>query len=78
MQMGGLQGGSLAYAGFGLGKGTLEGTCTTMCPAAEEAFRERMRDIDPFERAVEGGPPVLAVKKFARNVSAHGANHSFC
>ena len=52
----------------GLGKGTLEGTCTRMCPQAEQEFRQRMRDIDSFEREVDGGPPNLAVKKFARNV----------
>lgn len=52
-----------------LGKGTLEGTCTLMCPEAETAFRDRMRDIDSFEKISEGGPPILAVKKFARNVS---------
>ena len=39
-----------------------------MCPEAEQAFRDRMRDIDSFERESEGGPPSLAVKKFARNV----------
>lgn len=49
-------------------KGTLEGSCTRMCPEAEQDFRQRMRDIDSFERIEEGGPPVLAVKKFARNV----------
>lgn len=40
-----------------------------MCPDAERGFRDRMRDIDSFERVSEAGPPILAVKKFARNVS---------
>ena len=50
-------------------KGSIAGTCTRMCPDAERQFRDRMRDIDSFEREQEGGPPTLAVKKFARNVS---------
>lgn len=49
-----------------------------MCPDAERSFRERMRDVDSFERAQEGGPPVLAVKKFARNVRRYLSSQYDC
>ncbi|KAK9912412.1 hypothetical protein M0R45_036279 [Rubus argutus] len=48
------------------------GTCTLMCPEAERAQRERLRDLAVFER-VNGNPaqssPSLAVKKFFRTMS---------
>ena len=62
--------GLCCVAGEGMAKGMIEGSCLQMCPAKEQDFRQRISDIDSFERAVEGGPPVLAVKKFARNVRA--------
>ena len=60
---------STICAGEGIAKGMIEGNCLEMCPTKEKLFRERISDIDSFERLEEGGPPVLAVKKFARNVS---------
>ncbi len=56
-------------AGEGIAKGMIAGSCLQMCPAKEQDFRQRISDIDSFERVVEGGPALLAVKKFARNVS---------
>ena len=48
--------GQVRAAGEGVARGTIIGTCTLMCPEAERSFRERMRDIDSFERSAEGGP----------------------
>lgn len=62
--------------GEGIAKGMIEGNCLQMCPTKEQQFRERISDIDSFERLREGGPPVLAVKKFARNVR-RVANETF-
>ncbi|XP_038893471.1 SAC3 family protein C [Benincasa hispida] len=49
------------------------GTCPFMCPEAERAQRERLRDLAIFER-LHGNPgktsPGLAVKKFCRTMSA--------
>ncbi|KAG6601084.1 SAC3 family protein C, partial [Cucurbita argyrosperma subsp. sororia] len=51
----------------------LIGTCPSMCPEAERAQRERLRDLAIFER-LHGNPrktsPDLAVKKFCRTMSA--------
>ncbi|CAK9325715.1 unnamed protein product [Citrullus colocynthis] len=49
------------------------GTCPFMCPEAERAQRERLKDLAIFER-LHGNPgktsPGLAVKKFCRTMSA--------
>ncbi|XP_022139327.1 SAC3 family protein C isoform X2 [Momordica charantia] len=51
----------------------LVGTCPSMCPEAERAQRERLRDLAIFER-LHGNPgktsPDLAVKKFCRTMSS--------
>nr|XP_011468782.1 PREDICTED: SAC3 family protein 2 [Fragaria vesca subsp. vesca] len=51
----------------------IAGTCTLMCPEAERAQRERLRDLAPFER-LNGNPaqssPSIAVKKFFRTMSS--------
>ncbi|KAM5551281.1 SAC3 family protein C [Rosa sericea] len=55
------------------------GSCTLMCPEAERAQRERLRDLAPFER-LNGNParssPSIAVKKFFRTMSTKQAQAS--
>lgn len=65
------QGGQCVWAGGGIKKGTIKGTCTDMCPASEIERRERIEDISSFERFDPSRAETttdLAVKKFARNV----------
>lgn len=57
--------------GGGIQQGTIQGTCTDMCPASEIERRTRIEDISSFERLVPSRAETnteLAVKKFARNV----------
>ncbi len=61
----------LCHAGGGIQQGTIQGTCTDMCPASEIERRMRIEDISSFERMVPTRAETtteLAVKKFARNV----------